>query len=155
PANPSDTWQFTNGITFTFPTNQVIPANGLVLVVPIDPATFQTRYNVPAGVPIYGPYTGKLDNAGEAGELSRPPPPQPALTVPYIVVDHVPYHPTAPWPTPPDGGGPSLSRLVPAAYGNDPANWVAGPNGGTPGVPNFAVNQAPVVSAGAAQIITL
>jgi hypothetical protein len=30
---------------------------------------------------------------------------------------------TDPWPTSPDGGGHSLSRIDEDAYGNDPDNW--------------------------------
>src|SRR5207253_2920060 len=61
---PANTWQFTAGVTFSFPQGASIPANGYALVVPIDPATFRTRYGIPAGVPIFGPYTGALNNAG-------------------------------------------------------------------------------------------
>jgi len=53
----------------------------------------------------------------------------------WIRVDRVVYsdgsHPgdfaegVDPWPTKADGQGSSLTRLDPAAYGNDPANWDA------------------------------
>ena len=36
-----------------------------------------------------------------------------------------------PWPVAADGGGPSLQRLDPGAYADDPANWFA--DGATPG----------------------
>jgi len=39
-----------------------------------------------------------------------------------------------PWPTQADGQGPSLSRIDPYAYGNDPANWHA--SAPSPGRPN-------------------
>ncbi|KPK36841.1 MAG: hypothetical protein AMJ65_15695, partial [Phycisphaerae bacterium SG8_4] len=29
------------------------------------------------------------------------------------------------WPTEPDGGGQSLTRMVASGYGNDPDNWTA------------------------------
>src|SRR5207248_189291 len=63
PANPGNTWQLTDGILFVFPTGVTIPINGLALIVPIDPATFRTKYSIPAAVQIYGPYTGALNNA--------------------------------------------------------------------------------------------
>lgn len=163
PANPNNTWQFTDAITFTFPTlhadptpdnpNPVIPANGIALVVPIAPAAFRNKYNVPADIPIFGPYSGKLDNSGEKLELSRPGTPD--GDVPYIVVDRINYQPNAPWPTTPAGTGPSLTRILPNVYGNDPVNWKAGPNKGNPGTDNSGVNQSPIVSAGASKIITL
>jgi hypothetical protein len=53
----------------------------------------------------------------------------------YVRVDRVTYsdgtHPEdVPgavdlWPTEPDAGGQSLTRKVPADYGNDPDNWTA------------------------------
>ncbi|CAN5498558.1 hypothetical protein BH10PLA1_BH10PLA1_01850 [soil metagenome] len=166
PANPTNTWRFTNGITFSFPTTPasptpdnpapIIAANGYALVIPatITAAAFRAKYGVPANVSIFSGYTGAFDNAGEAVELSRPAAPEPDLSVPYIVVDHIHYLPTAPWPTSPKGTGPSLSRVISGSYGNEPTNWAAGQNKGTPGTDNFNSNQAPVVSAGLAQVIT-
>jgi hypothetical protein len=48
----------------------------------------------------------------------------------------VQYDNAAPWPTGAANGGPSLERVNPAAYGNDPTNWVAATVGGTPGTAN-------------------
>jgi hypothetical protein len=53
--------------------------------------------------------------------------------VPYVTADHVQYDDDAPWPARPDGGGPSLERISPLAYGNEPANWASSQDGGTPG----------------------
>jgi len=61
-------------------------------------------------------------------------PPEPDGFVPYIRLDRVNYSdgshpenfhelPGDPWPTDPDGGGKSLSRIDVESYGNDPANW--------------------------------
>jgi hypothetical protein len=63
--------------------------------------------------------------------------------VPYDVIDSVRYNDKLPWPVAADGGGPSLQRLDPAAYADDPANWFA--NGATPGRPN-AQNEPPSVT---------
>ena len=52
--------------------------------------------------------------------------------MPYITIDEVRYNDKAPWPLLADGFGPALQRLNPAAYGNDPANWLAAaPSPGT------------------------
>jgi hypothetical protein len=77
-----------------------------------------------------GPYSGKLDNAGETIELWRPDPPQSPSSpdagfVPQILVERVAYDEDAPWPTYADGAGASLQRLIAAHYGNDPVNWKA------------------------------
>jgi hypothetical protein len=146
PAHPADTWKFTDGITFAFGSTDTIPANGYALVVPIAPSAFRTKYGIPAGVPIFGPYTGALDNKGETLELSKPgaPEPPPLSVVPYYRVDHVTYSDGAGgWPIMADGFGPSLIRKVAADYGNDVANWAAGNSGGTPGAANRALDATP------------
>jgi hypothetical protein len=137
PANPANTWQLTDGISFVFPTGVTIPTNGLLMVVPIDPATFRTKYSIPAAVQILGPYSGALNNAGENVALSAPLDPEPGVPLSYFVVDQVSYDDAAPWPATADGSGPSLERKFALNYSNDVANWVAGPSGGTPGATNL------------------
>ena len=136
-ANPSTTWRFSNGISFTFPANTVIAPRSLALVVAIDPVLFATTYGVPADVPVFGPYTGGLDNRGERLTLARPATPI-ASVVPWIPVDSIAYNDAAPWPTSPDGGGPSLERLSGPTFGSDPTLWAASVAGGTPGRANAA-----------------
>jgi len=118
------------------------------LVVPFDPAnvtalaSFRAKYSVPPAVAVYGPYSGKLDNAGESIALSRPDTPQPAGApdagfVSYILVDKVDYRDATPWPAGAvDGGGLSLQRKGNSLYGNEPLNWVASTP--TPGAINGA-----------------
>jgi hypothetical protein len=150
PANPANTWKI-GGLNWFFPTNQSIPAGGLALIVPIDPATFRTKYNVPAAVPIFGPYStvqnpASLDNGGERLSLLMPDTPivQGAVTVvPYDYIDSVRFNDKLPWPVTADGGGPSLQRLDVNAYADDPANWFA--SGSSPGRDN-AANVAPTVA---------
>jgi hypothetical protein len=144
PANPQNTWQFTDGITFSFPQGAEIPAFGYALVVPTDPETFRTTNDIHPNVPIFGPFTGNLGNGGEKVTLSRPGTPV-GLTVPYYRVDRVQYGNAAPWPTAPDGGGPALSRTDGSAYGNDAATWSAEQPGGSMGRENFDAT-APTVS---------
>jgi hypothetical protein len=143
PAYPTNTWRFLDGVTFVFPQGVVIPANGQLLVVSFDPvnapaalAAFRSKYNIDPGVPIFGPYGGRLDNGGESLELYKPDAPQSGSVadagfVPYILVDQVSYSDVAPWPIAADGGGSSLQRVSPEEYGNDPINWIAAnPNPG-------------------------
>ncbi|MCX5672267.1 MAG: lamin tail domain-containing protein, partial [Planctomycetota bacterium] len=139
---PLNTWQFTDGIDYTFPTGVVLPAGGLLLVVPIDPTAFREKYGIPDSVQIFGPYSGSLENAGETITLRMPgdpepnPTPPPATRTPYIIEDQLTYSNAFPWPTSPDGHGTSLERIEAALYGNDVANWMAGQAGGSPGAPN-------------------
>src|SRR5947209_6295450 len=83
--------------------------------------------------------TAALHLSGDNVRLSRPGTPAGA-TVPYITVDHVQYNNVSPWPTPPDGSGPSLSRVNASGYANDSANWTSSATaGGTPGSSNLTV----------------
>jgi len=129
-------WEFTDGIDFVFPADANIPANGYMLVVKTTPAYFKTKYSVPGGITVLGPYDGKLSNSGETVEISKPGHRDEFETQYYIRVDRVVYsdgsHPEdCPegvdlWPTAADGGGKSLSRITLANYSNDPNNWKAG-----------------------------
>jgi hypothetical protein len=123
PAHPTNTWKL-NGLGWTFPTNVTLGANGLLLLVAGDPPAFRERYGVPSGVPVLGPSAGALQDSGERLELQRPDVPDPA-GVPYVTLDEVRYNDRFPWPSVADGQGPSLQKPDPAAYGNDPAHWVA------------------------------
>ncbi|MDB6056012.1 MAG: hypothetical protein JWN25_3535, partial [Verrucomicrobiales bacterium] len=149
PAFPVNTWKLSGGVGFSFPMNVSIPANGFAVVVSFDPATdsaslseFRSRYAVPAGVPIYGPFSGHLDNANDTVKLSRPDAPLSLSSsspgfVPYIAVEAIQYSNAVPWPTGGDGTGNSLLRKSPVAFGDDPLAWTVGaatagkPNSGT------------------------
>ena len=110
--------------------------SGEYLLLVSDFGALAARYNIPAGVKVFEWPAGKLNNAGEKIQLSMP---GDLDTDPsdrnWIRVDRVTYsdgsHPddtpgdTDPWPVEPDGNGHSLSRINPADYGNDPANWQA------------------------------
>ena len=141
PANPSHTWRI-DGIGFDFPVDVVIPSFGVALVVPIDPQTFRSTYNVPAAVQIFGPYGGALNNAGERLRLllpDEPPAEQPDL-IPYLLVDEVDYEPDGLWPVEADGTGNSLHRMESDRLGNDSGNWSA--ELPTPGGVPFAAQPA-------------
>ena len=147
-AYPTNTWRLRNAVDFDFPGGVAIPAHGRILVVGFDPAetavldTFRAAYNLDDAVPLYGPWSGRLDNAGETIELKRPDNPDTDM-VPYIQMEQVAYDDEDPWPAAPDGEGPSLQRVNDSAYGDDPANWFAAPP--TPGFLN-APNLAPTVA---------
>jgi len=152
PANPGNRWKLRDAVSFTFPSNRTVTAGMTILVVPFDPVNasqlndFRSKYAVSPVVPIYGPWSGKLDNSSDSVELARPdapevPPSPDAGLVPYFLVDKVKYSDDAPWPTYADGYtntlGYSLHRRVHSQYGNDPVNWQAGAPtpGATAGAP--------------------
>lgn len=150
PQIPTNTWRI-NGIGFTFPTNIAIGPRGLLVVAATDPVTFRKLYPVPESVPVFGPFEGTLQDNGELIELQSPDEPHISQDgseiVPYVTIDLVRYSDKAPWPEDAAGKGPSLERINPSAYGNDPLNWRASFGPPSPGLENDG-NRAPIVSAG-------
>jgi len=151
PAHPTNRWKLGGGIDFTFPAGVSLSANAPLLVVDFNPTNtptlnaFRARYGISNNIPVYGPFNGSLDNAGDSVEFYRPDTPQqPPATdagfVPYVLADRVRYTDNAPWPSGDvDGGGLSLQRLAMDLYGNEPLNWIAAAP--TPGANNN--NSAP------------
>lgn len=131
---PTNRWRLQSGVSYVF-TNAIMPANSFCLVVNFNPQTnasalanFRTRFGVSNTVPIYGPWSGKLNNSGDAIELYRPdpvqlPPHPDAGFVPYIRVDKVNYLSLPQWPAGAAGTGRPLQRKNPVLFGNDPINW--------------------------------
>jgi len=130
-------WKFTDGVDYTFPGGPgfTIPAGGYAVIAK-DITAYMAEYGSPPfGVSILGPYTGSLSNGGEKLELSMPGDVDEYGARYYIRIDRINYSDGSHdsdvpggvdlWPTEADGGGKSLSRKVPADYGNDPDNWTA------------------------------
>jgi hypothetical protein len=139
-------WKFTDGIDYTFSATSpvMIPGNKYLVIVK-NMAAFITRYgSMPGDVQVLDDYDGWLNDGGEKLEISMPGDIDEFGTRYYIRIDRVTYsdgsHPEdCPggidlWPTEADGLGKSLSRKVPAEYGNDVANWKAATP--SPGVAN-------------------
>lgn len=132
---PTNTWRLRGGVDFEFPLNTTLPPNSRLLVVGFDPAiysglksTFVAKYNVPTNVPVFGPWRGRLNNAGETVRLERPENPNITSTgiiVPFYQVESVTYSGSAPWPILADGGGASLQRIEVTLFADDPVNWQA------------------------------
>ncbi len=136
-ANPNNTWLFADedgGIEYYLPLGKSIPPNGYMLLVK-HLVAFNLQFTPAGGVEILEWASGRLSNAGEKVEILKPGNPEPDTGfVPYIRVDRVNYsdgrHPenfhelgADPWPTDPDGGGKSLTRINTSLYGNDVSNW--------------------------------
>ena len=141
PLHPSNRWRLASAVDFTFPTNRTVPVNGFVLVVPTDPSQFRSTFRVPSSVSIFGPYTGRLDNAGESVQLQKPTDPETNGLVPYVTVDQVDYVSHAPWPVPPTNGNYSIEKMTNSAYADEPAAWRVSNRIGSPGtVPQVDAN---------------
>ncbi|HTG45664.1 MAG TPA: lamin tail domain-containing protein, partial [Verrucomicrobiae bacterium] len=148
-GTPTNTWQLNGAVEFAFPTNVTLQANAVILVVSFNPisdpnatARFRSQFNISATIPLYGPFSGQLDDSAERIDLRRPDAPE-GGAVPSILVDRVDYQDAGAWPPAADGIGASLHRISGSAYGNDPANWAAA--GVTPGTP-YVGGLLPVVT---------
>ena len=116
-------WSFSAGVTGVFAAGTVIPGNGY-FVVAKDATQFQATYGF-APDAVYG---GNLSNGGETVTL---------VNGASDTVDTVTYADTAPWPTAPDGTGPSLELRNLMSDNTQAINWGASlATGGTPGARN-------------------
>ena len=116
-------YAFTNGISFSFPEDAVLPAGGYLLVVK-DPDHSRWRR---VTAPKLGPYEGNLADGGERLTLDDG----------DCRVETVKYADRAPWPLGADGYGPSLERVDFAVSAEDYHAWRASLDRvGTPGEPN-------------------
>ncbi|MBG0737866.1 PKD domain-containing protein [Paeniglutamicibacter antarcticus] len=116
-------WSFSAGVTGTFAAGTVLGAKGY-LVVAKDTAQFQTTYGFAPNA-VYG---GNLSNGGETVTL---------VDAALATMDTVTYADVAPWPTAPDGTGPSLELRDLMADKSLPQSWGASlAAGGTPGARN-------------------
>ena len=153
PTAPSNTWQLKGTLAFTFPsTNVVIPPGGFILLVGFDPssdsvaiAAFRERNGVPANVPIFGPWTGTLNNTNGILELSQPDIADVTGAVTYYVADRVRYSSDAPWPGGWAGSGLTLQKISPAGYSDDPLYWAVLPR--NPGALGMPTGTPPVITA--------
>jgi hypothetical protein len=130
-------WKLSGGITMTLPGGSVIPANGYALVVKNDTA-FRSYYG--AGKLILGEYNGDLSDEGEIITLKN----NDVTKISFA------YSSQSPWPSTPNGQGPSLSLSKSDANVSRAYCWApSAENDGTPGRMNV-LNQA-VVSGNAAR----
>ena len=127
-AAPTNAWHLRGAVDFDFPPATTLAPGAALMVVSFDPsvpadlAAFRAAYAAASNAVIVGPWSGRLDNAGEAVELYMPDPPNPDM-VPYVLVERVDYGDAAPWPAAADGTGRSLQRISESAYADDPINW--------------------------------
>lgn len=120
-------WSFTDGVEYEFPSGAAIAAYAYA-VVAADPQLLAAAYdNLVAGVNLFGPYTGRLDNHSERIRLSLPAAEiNPATGKPYpITANEVTYCDGGRWPIWPDGRGASLELRDPFSDNDSPDAWAA------------------------------
>ena len=113
-------WQFTSGVTFTFP-NVTIAPNGYLVVAKNMTNLFAKYPNLNSGNTV-GNYSGKLSHNGELVMLSMP---QTLYTNTAILVaeDQVTYGTGGRWGEWASGGGSSLELIDPHSNHRLAANW--------------------------------
>jgi len=112
-----DGWHFTKGVVDTFP--NVVLGAGEYFVTAINENAMASVF----GVTVHQWTSGALSNSGESIIL---------LDAGGNLVDSVAFRDVDPWPTEPDGMGPSLELIDAESDNNDGANWQA--SGGSTGV---------------------
>ena len=120
-------------------------APGGFLVLAREPGRFAAVH--PGVTAVVGGYDFGFSRGGDRVTLSD---------AAGALVDTVAYDDEAPWPSAPDGDGPTLELrpgVTDAAARAAPANWQASaPRGGTPGQPNSAGTPTGTVAAGAPRL---
>lgn len=131
-ADPVDIsgWKFTSAITYTFPSGTTI-APGAYLVIALDPANVDAAYGITGTL---GPWSGGLSSSGETLNLTD---------AAGLVQDSVTYGVGFPWPSKPDGEGPSIERINPALDSALSSSWRAS------GYTSATTAPTPLVAAGA------
>ncbi|RKZ28594.1 hypothetical protein DRQ36_10200, partial [bacterium] len=103
----------------------VIIAAGEFLVIAKNPDSIEARYSITG---VVGSVSWGLNNSpGDAVRL---------YDDAGTLMDYVYFGNDDPWPTAPNGDGPSLELIDPAEDNNDAANWQASAGEGTPGSAN-------------------
>lgn len=102
------------GVVYTFPVSTVVPAGGRVVLCN-NLNAFNNRYPGAPG-PVFQWTSGALDNAGEPVRF---------VNAFGQVIDSVNYDDLAPYPTSPNGNGPSLVLCSPTANNLLANNWYA------------------------------
>jgi hypothetical protein len=122
-------WKFTDGITFTFPTNAIIQPGGYV-VIGKNITNLLSKYQQLNTGNTFGNYSGSLANKGEHIELSMPfnyvftnELSLVVTQINYVVANEVSYKSGGRWGNWSEGGGSSLELKDPNSDNRYAANW--------------------------------
>jgi hypothetical protein len=147
-------WRFTDGVVYTFPDftgsgqAHILQPLERIVVSSAPPEATRAAYGIPAGVRVFGPWTGALDNAGERVTLSDKN---------GTRVCTVNYKDSGRWPRAADGAGHSLVLLNENRAIDDFRVWGASRfTGGTPGAAEISGQDPfPNPEVGAGQGVTM
>jgi hypothetical protein len=114
-------WQFSAGVTFTFPNNLTLAPNGY-LVVTRNLTNILSKYSNLTVASTVGNYAGKLSHEGELLALAMPQSYYGSNTI-YVEEDRVAYGAGGRWGEWSAGGGSSLELIDPHSNHRLAANW--------------------------------
>lgn len=117
-------WQFKDSEDdhiFTFPQNSIIEPDSFVVICR-DSLMFFTQF--PTAPNFYGVFDFGFSGGGELLRL---------YDSTNTLIDSLTYDDNSPWPTEPDGDGPTLALKNPSLDNSQPGSWAASGNHGTPG----------------------
>lgn len=117
-----------NNNVFTFP-EDILLQSGHYLVLCKNTDTFSQFF--PGVLNVIGDFGFGLSGGGELLRL---------FDSNEQLVDKVEYNDIAPWPTEPDGTGPTLELINPSLENDMASNWAASNDNGTPGEINSVYN---------------
>lgn len=118
-------WTLTGGIHYEFPAGTVL-TTGSYLVVAADPGTMKSKTGVENA---WGPWTGKINNAGDTITLRNHN---------GRLMDQLEFLDAPPWPIGADGSGVTLAKVRRNTPSGPASNWQnSSRTGGTPGKVNF------------------
>ncbi len=106
-------WQFSDGVSYTFPEGAAVDAGGRVVICS-NRNVLAAEFGLAADG-LFGDYEGQLSNGGETLTL---------VDSDGVLVDSVRYDDVPPWGSA-DGTGSSLERVCASFSSQHPANWVA------------------------------
>jgi hypothetical protein len=122
-------WRLSGGISYTFPTNTIMPADSYLVVAGNISKLLAAHPNLSAAA-VLGGFSGKLANGGDVVRLNKPDDlvstnelGQLVTNKIHIVVDEVNYGTGGRWGRWADGGGSSLERIDPRGDGNLAPTW--------------------------------
>ncbi len=122
-------WRFIAGISYTFPSNTIVPANGY-LVVAKSVTNLMAHYDNLGPSNTVGNFSGKLSGQGERIALALPDqqintntPGKFVTNLVYVVVDEVTYGAGGRWGHWASGGGSSLELVDPRSNHRLAYNW--------------------------------
>jgi hypothetical protein len=130
-ASPVDVgnWRFSDGITFLFPSNTIVPPNGY-LVVARSKARLLANYPQLNPTNTVGDFSGRLSFGGERLLLERPEylyttngQGKVSISINWMPADEVDYVDAGRWARWADGGGSSLELIDPNSDNRLAANW--------------------------------